>query len=321
MWSSQQVQRYAGPHAAIPTSSALGGVQMGSAALMPRVPGAAAAAAAAAGAALPPEMQQPAYAPRRPTYCMQPSGPSLGNASPGAAPRLRYSAPSSSSPAHQQLQPQYPSHSMMQGGRAMMVGTPGAAYPPHMVPSTSTGISGMHGVPPGAATLGPLGQPSSSGLNIPPTQPVSGGGAAGASGAGAAVPFHPMFAQFQQPPPMQFPAGSVEATTISQRRRRKLLYKELIRVSGKRLVMALRSGLEAETTWALNALNVMLYDDSAPPTMLSNMPGLLNTLVDSETKARTADDMSSEFWPQASDKEDSAPVRSLVALRSAKNEP
>lgn len=44
--------------------------------------------------------------------------------------------------------------------------------------------------------------------------------------------------------------------------------------------MALRSGLEAEATWALNALNVMLYDDCAPPTMLNHSPGLLNVLVE-----------------------------------------
>lgn len=44
--------------------------------------------------------------------------------------------------------------------------------------------------------------------------------------------------------------------------------------------MALRSGLETESTWALNALNVMLYDDYAPPTMLNHTPGLLNVLVE-----------------------------------------
>lgn len=44
--------------------------------------------------------------------------------------------------------------------------------------------------------------------------------------------------------------------------------------------MALRSGLETEATWALNALNVMLYDDYAPPTILNHTPGLLNVLVE-----------------------------------------
>lgn len=45
-------------------------------------------------------------------------------------------------------------------------------------------------------------------------------------------------------------------------------------------MMALRSGLETEATWALNALNVMLYDDCASPTMLNHTPGLLNLLVE-----------------------------------------
>lgn len=53
-----------------------------------------------------------------------------------------------------------------------------------------------------------------------------------------------------------------------------------MQVNPKRITMALRSGLETETTWALNALNVMLYDDMATPTILSQTPGLLNVLVE-----------------------------------------
>lgn len=44
--------------------------------------------------------------------------------------------------------------------------------------------------------------------------------------------------------------------------------------------MALRSSLEAEITWALNALNVLLYDDTAPPVRLREYPALLNVLVE-----------------------------------------
>ncbi|VDO46727.1 unnamed protein product [Brugia timori] len=113
--------------------------------------------------------------------------------------------------------------------------------------------------------------------------------------------------------------------------------KDLMRVSTKRITMALRSGLETESTWALNALNVMLYDDYAPPTMLNHTPGLLNVLVEhfrallsllypkvfevgAESKVRTTDDEYSEFWIQSSKLEHTA-ASSLVASRSLKNEP
>ncbi|KAK6105329.1 hypothetical protein QQG55_19825 [Brugia pahangi] len=313
IWNSQQMQRYSGPHANIPTSSSMGNAQMG-AAMVPRVSG-----------TLPPEMQQH-YAARRPPFCLQTPGPAIAPAVPGTTNRLRYSTPSSNSTTHQQLQPQYPSHSMVQGGR--VVGASSNPFP-HIGPSTSTNFTGMH------STTGSLGQSSASAINVVP----SGMPASNASSAPGTVGtiIHPSFAQFTQPQPMQFPSGSVEATTISQRRRRKLVMKDLMRVSTKRITMALRSGLETEATWALNALNVMLYDDYAPPTMLNHTPGLLNVLVEhfrallsllypkvfevgAESKVRTTDDEYSEFWIQSSKLEHTA-ASSLVASRSLKNEP
>lgn len=44
--------------------------------------------------------------------------------------------------------------------------------------------------------------------------------------------------------------------------------------------MALRSGLHCEVVWSLNALNTMLYDESAQPPSLSQLPGLLQCLVE-----------------------------------------
>lgn len=45
--------------------------------------------------------------------------------------------------------------------------------------------------------------------------------------------------------------------------------------------MALKSGLAFETNWALNVLNVLLYDDNSVMYFgLSNLPSLLDTLVD-----------------------------------------
>lgn len=80
----------------------------------------------------------------------------------------------------------------------------------------------------------------------------------------------------------QFPPGSVESTSLAQtRRRKKILTKDLIWVTPKRLVMALRSGLEMETIWAINALNVMLYDDTQPNYVnLQAMPELLDLVLE-----------------------------------------
>lgn len=44
--------------------------------------------------------------------------------------------------------------------------------------------------------------------------------------------------------------------------------------------MALRSGMEIEVIWALNVLNVYLYDDTAFPLHLKHCFGLLNILVE-----------------------------------------
>ncbi|VDK63472.1 unnamed protein product [Onchocerca ochengi] len=313
MWSSQQMQRYSGPHANIPTSSSMGNAQMGTT-MVSRVSG-----------TLPPEMQQH-YAARRPPFCLQTPGPAIATTVPGTTTRLRYSVPPSNAATHQQLQPQYPSHSVMQGGR--VIGASSSPFP-HMGPSTSTGFTGIHG------TAGSLGQ-SASGLNVLPSGMHTPSAASG-PGTAVATIMHPSFAQFSQPQPMQFPAGCVEATTISQRRRRKLVMKDLMRVNMKRITMALRSGLETETTWALNALNVMLYDDCAPPTILNHTPGLLNMLVEhfrallsllypkvfevgAESKARTTDDECDEFGIESS-KLEYITASSLVASRSLKNEP
>lgn len=108
---------------------------------------------------------------------------------------------------------------VLQGGRVVVA--PSSPFP-HMGPSTSTGFTGIHG------TVGSLGQ-STSGLNFPSGMHTP--NAASAPGTAVGAIMHPSFAQFSQPQPMQFPSGSIEATTISQRRRRKLAVKDLIRVS------------------------------------------------------------------------------------------
>lgn len=51
--------------------------------------------------------------------------------------------------------------------------------------------------------------------------------------------------------------------------------------TSKRVLMTLRSGLKLEAIWAINVLNVILYDDTTPmPFSLSSVPELLNILVE-----------------------------------------
>jgi hypothetical protein len=53
--------------------------------------------------------------------------------------------------------------------------------------------------------------------------------------------------------------------------------------------MSLRSGLLAESTWALDALNIMLYDDSTVAYFhLKHFPGLLNCLLEHFLKSLRA---------------------------------
>uniref|UniRef100_A0A5K3EGI9 ARID domain-containing protein n=1 Tax=Mesocestoides corti TaxID=53468 RepID=A0A5K3EGI9_MESCO len=77
-----------------------------------------------------------------------------------------------------------------------------------------------------------------------------------------------------------FPPGCVEATPIDTSRRRRYRIKDLGPLTASKLVMALRCGLPSETTWALNALNIVLRDDPnalesyfSPPTQQSAVVG------------------------------------------------
>lgn len=72
---------------------------------------------------------------------------------------------------------------------------------------------------------------------------------------------------------MTFPSDSVEAVTPLLYKRRKLTRAEVAPVEAWRIMMALRSGLLAESCWALDVLNILLFDDSSvsirPPDDLS----------------------------------------------------
>ncbi|XP_045150477.1 AT-rich interactive domain-containing protein 1B [Echinops telfairi] len=88
-----------------------------------------------------------------------------------------------------------------------------------------------------------------------------------------------------QPPPIRreltFPAGSVEASQPVLKQRRKITSKDIVTPEAWRVMMSLKSGLLAESTWALDTINILLYDDSTVATFnLSQLSGFLELLVE-----------------------------------------
>ncbi|XP_018104067.2 AT-rich interactive domain-containing protein 1A isoform X1 [Xenopus laevis] len=78
-----------------------------------------------------------------------------------------------------------------------------------------------------------------------------------------------------------FPPGSVEATQPILKPRRRLAAKDIGTPEAWRVMMSLKSGLLAESTWALDTINILLYDDNSIMTFnLSQLPGLLELLVE-----------------------------------------
>ncbi|UMM13387.1 hypothetical protein L5515_001690 [Caenorhabditis briggsae] len=160
--------------------------------------------------------------------------------------------------------------------------------------SASSGKQARYGtpVPPSRATA-PTPQPLTSTMPVVPpstsSQPTSSTGSYLANTLATPGPAqfpssssqpsqHTMSHQHQH----QFPPGCIEATATAQvqLKRRKVYARELINATPRRLIMSLRSGLEVEAIWAINALNVLLYDDTNPQPSLQQMPGLVNVIVE-----------------------------------------
>ncbi|XP_041034668.1 AT-rich interactive domain-containing protein 1B isoform X2 [Carcharodon carcharias] len=102
---------------------------------------------------------------------------------------------------------------------------------------------------------------------------------------GPPVPASQVAVPQQQPPPVRreitFPPGSVEASQPVLKARRKLTSKDTGAPEAWRVMMSLRSGLLAESTWALDTINILLYDDSTVATFnLSQLSGFLELLVE-----------------------------------------
>ncbi|KAF7211575.1 AT-rich interactive domain-containing protein 1A [Nothobranchius furzeri] len=78
-----------------------------------------------------------------------------------------------------------------------------------------------------------------------------------------------------------FPPGSVEASQPHLKPRRRLTMKEIGTPEAWRVMMSLKSGLLAESTWALDTINILLYDDNSISTFnLCQLPGFLEMVVE-----------------------------------------
>ncbi|XP_041831336.1 AT-rich interactive domain-containing protein 1B isoform X2 [Melanotaenia boesemani] len=78
-----------------------------------------------------------------------------------------------------------------------------------------------------------------------------------------------------------FPTGSVEATPPNLKPRRRMTVKDTGTPEAWRVMMSLKSGLLAESTWALDTINILLYDDSTVGSFsLTQLPGFLELIVE-----------------------------------------
>ncbi|XP_030626769.1 AT-rich interactive domain-containing protein 1B [Chanos chanos] len=80
---------------------------------------------------------------------------------------------------------------------------------------------------------------------------------------------------------VSFPPGSVEVTQPQLKPRRRITSKDIGTPEAWRVMMSLKSGLLAESTWALDTINILLYDDSTVASFtLSQLPGFLELIVE-----------------------------------------
>ncbi|XP_065351096.1 trithorax group protein osa isoform X2 [Cloeon dipterum] len=78
-----------------------------------------------------------------------------------------------------------------------------------------------------------------------------------------------------------FPPDSVEAALPVLYKRRRVGKADVAPVDAWRLMMSLKSGLLAESCWALDVLNVLLFDDQSVAYFgLNNLPGMLDVLLE-----------------------------------------
>ena len=142
--------------------------------------------------------------------------------------------------------------------------------PPYMGPRPPYRPSDGKPVPypmpaiPGKGAMPVVGPPGSS-VYAPNMQSMSGTG----------MPIYPVKRE------SFFPPDSVEAVGPVMSKRRRLGRTDVAPVDAWRLYLALKSGLLAESSWAIDVLNILLYDDvSVHYFSLGYMPGLLEVLLE-----------------------------------------
>lgn len=153
------------------------------------------------------------------------------------------------------------------------IGPPSGSYPPQ--PSGPYNpMAGPQAATP-QTTSQPPGQPQQPPMKAQPMAPGS-------------VPYPPsqapMYNQMSQQPikkEITFPPGSIEAAQPILIKKRKFTSRDLSQIEAWRLLMCLKSGLLAESSWALDVLTVLIHDDNTYLFFgLQNMPGLLDTLLE-----------------------------------------
>ncbi|XP_054717325.1 trithorax group protein osa-like [Uloborus diversus] len=91
----------------------------------------------------------------------------------------------------------------------------------------------------------------------------------------------PQYASQNQRKEVLFPPDSVEAVQPLITKRRRLLSKDITPIEAWRIMMALKSGLLGESTWALDVLGILVNDDATVLYFgLNHLPGLLEVLMD-----------------------------------------
>lgn len=168
-------------------------------------------------------------------------------------------------PQQQQQQP------IMTGANSMM----SKPQPPFQMPPPQAG--GLPLGPPGSAPGMPQGM-TVQGMPKPPLGAVNGPTAHGMGG----LPLTPHCAYAHLIlKEVSFPPDSVEATVPLLYRRKRLTKSDVCPVDPWRIFMAMRSGLLTECTWALDVLNVLLFDDTTVQYFgLTHLPGLLTILLE-----------------------------------------
>uniref|UniRef100_A0A4W6CC34 AT-rich interaction domain 1B n=1 Tax=Lates calcarifer TaxID=8187 RepID=A0A4W6CC34_LATCA len=110
----------------------------------------------------------------------------------------------------------------------------------------------------------------------PMKMPKPGMAMMGSQGSGSLPQFPPNLRR-----DLNYPPGSIEATMPILKPRRKLTSKDTGTPEAWRVMMSLKSGLLAESTWALDTINILLYDDSTVASFnLSQLPGFLELIVE-----------------------------------------